>query len=44
MSQTEPVAHHFFTNLHTHDFVGIGEVGYLQRNFLINFLQVFFLA
>jgi hypothetical protein len=29
MSQTEPVACHSFTSLHTHDFVGTGEVGYV---------------
>jgi hypothetical protein len=38
MSQTEPVARHFFTSLHTDDFVGTGEVGYLPRNYRIHFL------
>jgi hypothetical protein len=38
MSQTEPVSRHFFTSLHTHDFVGTGEVGHSRRIFRIHFL------
>jgi hypothetical protein len=45
MSHTEPMACHFFTSLDTHDAVGTGKSGYLQRNLQIHFLyKVFFLT
>jgi hypothetical protein len=41
MSQTEPLARHFFTSLESHDFVGTGESGYLRQNLRMHFLKFF---